>query len=117
MTLFPSTLPGVIDPGTAIHFGNFAFPTFGTGYDDAVVGGGGLMVAVTDRPEVRAFMAALATPQWGEGSMYEGTWQQLLPANARFDALVVFNPPMRRHRHRHRRRGPRRHLPLRRCPT
>lgn len=71
--------------------GSFDFPAIGGNYDDAVLGTALFAVAVTDRPEVRTLMAALATPAWGIGTS-RFTWPQLLPANVQFDASAMANP-------------------------
>jgi hypothetical protein len=91
MTLFPSILPGY--RGSDDPVGAFAFPGFGLGHDDAVVGTGSLAVAVTDRPEVRQVMAALASPDFGAGSA-QLQWPGDLPANTRFDTTTMVNPVM-----------------------
>jgi DNA-binding SARP family transcriptional activator/tRNA A-37 threonylcarbamoyl transferase component Bud32 len=93
MTPYPSFMPAVLGADDDLSAATFPFPTFGTAYDDAVVGGGGLAVAVTDRPEVRAFMSALASPDWGIGAS-QLTWPLLLPANARFLVASMTNPTM-----------------------
>jgi ABC-type glycerol-3-phosphate transport system substrate-binding protein len=93
MTPFPSFMPAEIGADDELSVGSFPFPTFGTGFDDAVVGGGSFAVAVTDRPEVRRLMAALASPDWGLGSA-ELEWPGLLPANVRFDTTTIVNPDM-----------------------
>jgi alpha-glucoside transport system substrate-binding protein len=91
MTPFPSFLPGVLGADTELPVGSFAFPNFGAGFDDAVVGGGDIAVAVTDRPEVRALMAALASPDWDIG-VSQLHWPLPMPANARFDVTRTANP-------------------------
>jgi DNA-binding SARP family transcriptional activator/ABC-type glycerol-3-phosphate transport system substrate-binding protein len=93
MTPFPSYMPGVLEAGAEVSAGSFGFPTFRPGYDDAVVGGGGMIVAITDRPEVRAFMSALASSDWGIGAT-QLEWPLLLPVNASFDGRNVANPVM-----------------------
>ena len=65
MTPFPSFMPDVLGGARRQPVGTFGFPTFGLGHDDAVMGGGGIAVAVTDRPEVRQVMAALASADMG----------------------------------------------------
>jgi alpha-glucoside transport system substrate-binding protein len=92
MTLFPSFMPASIG-ADELSVGSFPFPTFGTEFDDAVVGGGNFAVAVTDRPEVRRLMAALASPDWGLGSA-QRQWAGLLPSNARFDTTIIANPDL-----------------------
>jgi alpha-glucoside transport system substrate-binding protein len=91
MTPFPSFLPAVLDSDTALQVGSFAFPAFGAGFDDAVVGGGSVAVPVTDRPEIRTLMAALASPDWGVTAA-QRDWPLTLPANVRFDVAHVANP-------------------------
>jgi len=91
MTLFTNLLPAFMDSDDPV--GVFPFPGFGLGHDDAVVGSGGLAVAVTDRPEVRQVMAALASPEFGAGSA-PLEWLEYLPANARFDTSTMANPVM-----------------------
>ena len=92
MTPLPSFMPnlaGVVDQ----PIGAFAFPTFGVGHDDALVGGGVIAVALTDRPEVRKVMAALASADLGTGTT-QLDWPDALPANARFDTAQIANPVM-----------------------
>jgi alpha-glucoside transport system substrate-binding protein len=91
MTLSSQILPGLIDSDDRV--GAFAFPGFGLGHDDAVMGSGNLAVAVTDRPEVRQVMAALASPDFGARSA-QLTWPENLPANTRFDTTTMANPVM-----------------------
>jgi DNA-binding SARP family transcriptional activator len=91
MTPFPSYMPGVLETDADLTAGSFGFPTFGAGYDDAVVGGGAMMVATTDRPEVRAFMSALASSDWGVGAT-QLEWPLVLPVNASFDVGNAANP-------------------------
>ncbi len=71
----------------------FGFPTFGLGHDDAVMGGSAFAVAVTDRPEVRQVMAALASADMGTGTA-QLEWPTGFPANARFDVTTMVNPVM-----------------------
>ncbi len=92
MTPFPSFMPSFLG-SLEQPVGAFAFPTFGLGHDDALVGGGGLAVAVTDRPEVRQVMAALASADFGAGAA-QLVWPGTLPANARFDSTTMVNPVM-----------------------
>ena len=92
MTPFPSFMPATIGADAGLPVGNFPFPTFGSGFDDAVVGGGSFAVAVTDRPEVRSLMMALASPDWGLGTA-QRHWG-MLPANTRFDTTKFANPEM-----------------------
>jgi alpha-glucoside transport system substrate-binding protein len=91
MTPFPSFLPEVIAGSTGDSVATFEFPTFGQGHDDAVVGGGGMVVALTDRPEVRRVMAAFASPDMGVATT-QLPWPIGLPANTRFDTAKIFNP-------------------------
>jgi DNA-binding SARP family transcriptional activator/ABC-type glycerol-3-phosphate transport system substrate-binding protein len=96
MTPYPSFMPaavGALPSGTKPSVGVFGFPGFGARYDDAVVGGGEMMVPVTDRPEVRTFMAAVASPEWGLGAA-QSEWPLVLPVNARFDVRNMANPVM-----------------------
>jgi serine/threonine protein kinase/DNA-binding SARP family transcriptional activator len=92
MTPLPSFMPHLA--GTLEQpIGTFAFPAFGLGHDDALVGGGSIAVAVTDRPEVRQVMAALASGDYGTGTA-QVEWPDTLPANARFDSTTMVNPVM-----------------------
>ena len=93
MTPFPSFLPNLFAGTFPQPVGTFAFPTFGLGYDQALMGGGGIAVAVTDRPEVRVVMAALASPDMGAGTA-KFEWPIGLPANSRFDTAKMVNPQM-----------------------
>ncbi|MET0910900.1 MAG: ABC transporter substrate-binding protein, partial [Ilumatobacteraceae bacterium] len=90
MTPFPSFLPQQIINAPR-PLGTFAFPAFGLGHDDAVVGSNQIAVAITDRPEVRQVMEALASPDFGAASA-RLDWPSILPANARFDVSTMVNP-------------------------
>ena len=89
MTLFPSSLPSFTGAGFPV--GSFPYPAFGLGFDDAVLGSGAYAVAVTDRPEIRRLMEALASPEWGLGGA-QRTWPLTQPANVRFDTTAMVNP-------------------------
>jgi hypothetical protein len=91
MTPYPSSLPNTFGGTLEQQVGTFAFPTFGLGHDDAVVGGTAIAVAVTDRPEVRQVMAALASADMGAGTALQ-EWPTGFPANARFDVTTMVNP-------------------------
>ncbi len=93
MTLSAGFLPTLFEGNTELGVASSAFPTFGTDDDDAIVGTSRLAVAVTDRPEVRNLMTALASPSWGLGSS-ELEWFSPVPLNARFDVTRVANPEM-----------------------
>ena len=93
MTPAPSFMPGVLDAGDNLAAETFAFPEFRKGFDDAIVGGGALAVPLHDRPEIRRFMAALASPDWGAGAA-QLSWPLMLPTNARFDTATMANPEM-----------------------
>ncbi len=93
MTPFPSFMPTNIGHTLDKPVGVFAFPAFGLGHDDAVVGAGSLAVAITDRPEVRTVMAALASADFGAAAA-QLDWPEGLPANARFDTTKMANPVM-----------------------
>jgi alpha-glucoside transport system substrate-binding protein len=91
MTPWDSSLPGIVDAAHGNPVDTFGFPAFGLGHDDALVGGGGIAVAVTDRPEVRKVMAALASADFGAASA-QLEWPGDLPVNARFDTTKMINP-------------------------
>jgi alpha-glucoside transport system substrate-binding protein len=93
MTPFPSFMASYIGLTLEDPVGVFPFPTFGRGHDDAVVGAAGLAVAITDRPEVRKVMAALASADFGVAAA-QRDWSDALPANARFDTTTMANPVM-----------------------
>ena len=93
MTPFPSFMPLNLGHPLDKPVGVFEFPTFGLGHDDAVVGSGSVAVAVTDRPEVRQVMKAIASADFGAGGA-QLEWAEGLPANARFDTTTMANPVM-----------------------
>ena len=94
MTPFPSFMPAQIGAGRRrLRRQLRRSRPSGPATTTPSVGGGGFAVAVTDRPEVRAFMAALASPDWGVGSA-QLDWPGMLPANARFDVASMANPVM-----------------------
>jgi alpha-glucoside transport system substrate-binding protein len=90
MTPFPSFMPLNLGHPLDKPVGVFDFPTFGLGHDDAVVGSGSILVAVTDRPEVRQVMKAIASADFGAGGA-QLDWPDGLPANARFDTTTMAN--------------------------
>ena len=79
--LFSSAPPGT-RIGEDIDF--FVLPPVDPGQPTPTTGGGGFASALVDRPEVRAFMEFIASPEWGEvwASAADGTF---MPANRRFD--------------------------------
>jgi hypothetical protein len=91
MAPFPSYMPAIA--GTTRSLGSFEFPGASGAYADMVVGGGTFAVPVTDRPEIRALMAALASPDWGVGTARR---QALfgVPPNTRFDVATMANPAL-----------------------
>ena len=90
MTPYPSFMPLEIGDTGDNSVGIFAFPAFGLGHGDAVVGSASLAVAITDRPEVRKVMAALASADFGAATaQLEFSGGQ--PANVRFDATTMVN--------------------------
>jgi alpha-glucoside transport system substrate-binding protein len=93
MVPMPSFMPAFVELPADQPVGVLPFPGFEAGYDDAMVGGAWLAVAVTDRPEVRALVSALASPDWGVGSAALA-WPLRPPANARFDPDDMVNPVM-----------------------
>jgi alpha-glucoside transport system substrate-binding protein len=96
MTPFPSYLPASIEawriplPEDGLSVGSFPFPTFGTEFDDAVVGGGDFAAPVADRPEIRILLAAMASPDWGIGAS-QSDQPSSVPVNARFDVTNLAN--------------------------
>ncbi len=90
MTPYPSFMPLELQNTLDHPVGVFAFPAFGFGHDDAVVGSASLAVAITDRPEVRKVMAALASADFGAATA-KLDWSNGLPANVGFDATTMVN--------------------------
>ncbi len=72
----------------------FDFPTIDPQYSESMVGAGSYLVAVTDRPEVRAVMEFIASPDYGHASVAAGIG--FIPANTRFDLDLIPNDTERR---------------------
>ncbi len=72
----------------------FDFPTIDPRYSDTMVGAGGYVIAVTDRPEVREVMKYIASPDYGRASVEAGVGH--IPANTRFDLDAIPNATERR---------------------
>ena len=72
----------------------FDFPTIDPQYSDTMVGAGAYVVAVTDRPEVRAVMEFIASPDYGHASVEADIG--FIPANTRFDLDAIPNATERR---------------------
>jgi DNA-binding SARP family transcriptional activator/ABC-type glycerol-3-phosphate transport system substrate-binding protein len=93
MMPMPSFMPAWTGVDESLPLGSFEFPSFGEAYEDMVVGGGNVAVPVSDRPEVRSLMTAIASPDWGVGAA--GLVQDsTLPPNVRFDPATFENPAL-----------------------
>jgi alpha-glucoside transport system substrate-binding protein len=84
-TLNADNLPEGAEVGTNLDF--FVLPPLDPSQPTPMTGGAGLFSALVDRPEVRAFMEFVASPEWGQ------VWARIggvdfTSANRRFDASV-----------------------------
>lgn len=94
MLHFPSFLPTWhvgMEAGRNLDL--FDFPVINPEYATATVGGGGLVAQVKDRPEVRAVLKAMASPDFGRNLAATGAW--ILP-HRQFDLDNYPNPVDRR---------------------
>jgi hypothetical protein len=66
------------------------FPAIDPRYALAMEGGGDFAIAVSDRPEVRAIIRGLASPEWGES--WAGSEVPFIPAHSGFDLGVYADP-------------------------
>jgi alpha-glucoside transport system substrate-binding protein len=82
----PHRGPGVLGR----DIGVFYFPPIEADDTTHVSGGGSMAYASSDRPEVRAFLTFMASPQWGE--LWAGTeldtHESFISSNQRFDAAA-----------------------------
>jgi alpha-glucoside transport system substrate-binding protein len=88
--LFPASgyVPAFFDeaaPMVAIPF-----PIIDPAFASSMEGGGDLAIAVSDRPEVRAVMRGLASPEWGEQWARSGV--PFVPAHGGFELGTYTNP-------------------------
>lgn len=90
----PSFAPTWVESETGSVMDAFDFPVVDPRGAQSTVGGGMYVVAVTDRPEVRAVMEFIASPEFGRSSAESGFGY--IPADTRFDLSVVRNPTERR---------------------
>ena len=68
------------------------FPPVDPAYTASMEGGGDVAVAMSDRPEVRAVIRGLASPEWGR--IWAPTANNFLPAHVGFD-LEIYGDPLR----------------------
>lgn len=89
-------LPGLFEdtPDRPLDKAVLRFPTIDPRFADSMVGGGVLAIAIEDRPDVRAVMAAIASPEWLSESVDQYS-PNLLPANRRFDSSLFTDPAFR----------------------
>jgi serine/threonine protein kinase/ABC-type glycerol-3-phosphate transport system substrate-binding protein len=91
---FPSFAPYGLPKGSVGATSDaFAFPSPNPSHDDVLLGGGGIAVAFTDRPEVREVMRHLVGPNFGESWFTSGEGD--FSANLRFDTSL-YDPVWRR---------------------
>ncbi len=89
-----SFAPLIIGSGAGEVIDAFDFPTIDPQYSETMVGAGTYVVAVTDRPEVRAVMEFIASPDYGHASVEAAVGY--IPANTRFDLDAIPNATDRR---------------------
>ncbi len=91
---FASYASRVVGTGPEEVISTFDFPTIDPQFAETMVGAGTYVVAVTDRPEVRAVMEFIASPDYGQASAEAGIG--FIPANTRFDLQSIPSPTERR---------------------
>ena len=89
-----SFAPAVVGSEAGEVIDAFDFPTIEPEYSETMVGGGNYVVAVTDRPEVRAVIEFIASPDYGHASVEAGIGY--IPANTHFDLDTIPNATERR---------------------
>jgi DNA-binding SARP family transcriptional activator/ABC-type glycerol-3-phosphate transport system substrate-binding protein/tRNA A-37 threonylcarbamoyl transferase component Bud32 len=70
------------------------FPRLEAAYNPAVLGAGDIALPLTDRPEVRAVMRAISSPEWGSARA-EGLDQDFVSPHRGFDTSRFQDPIMR----------------------
>ena len=71
-----------------------SFPRIDPAFAAAVMGGGDIALPVTDRPEVRAVMRAIASPSWGSLRAQTETPPDFVPPHREFDVELFEDPIM-----------------------
>jgi ABC-type glycerol-3-phosphate transport system substrate-binding protein/tRNA A-37 threonylcarbamoyl transferase component Bud32 len=66
------------------------FPAIDPAFASSMVGGGDLVIAVSDRPEVRAVIRGLTSPEWGVSWAESGV--PFIPAHGGFDLEAYTDP-------------------------
>jgi alpha-glucoside transport system substrate-binding protein len=89
-----SFAPSITASGAGEVIDAFDFPTIDPQYSATMVGAGSFVVAVTDRPEVRAVMEFIASPDYGRAGVEAGIG--FIPANTGFDLDKIPNATERR---------------------
>jgi alpha-glucoside transport system substrate-binding protein len=95
LTPMPSFYPGLFESDDdPLDKTVFRFPTIDPRFADSMVGGGTLVIAIEDRPEVRAVMSTIASPEWLSDSVEDLTPTHLSP-NRAFDSTLYADPSFR----------------------
>lgn len=68
------------------------FPSIDPSFAPAVLGAGDVALPLTDRPEVRAVMRAIASPEWGAEWARTGTPLDFVPPHRDFDVGLFQDP-------------------------
>jgi alpha-glucoside transport system substrate-binding protein len=70
------------------------FPRIDASYAPAVLGGGDIALPLTDRPEVRAVIRAIASPEWGSIRAQTEIPPDFVPPHRQFDIGLFEDPIM-----------------------
>ncbi len=89
-TALPSFLPTVVGPAAAGNVAVADFPVLDPEFADWRVGGGEFAIAITDRPEVRAVMEFITSPDFGSARAAAGIG--FVPPSVDFDLDDIADP-------------------------
>jgi alpha-glucoside transport system substrate-binding protein len=70
------------------------FPTISPAYSSATLGSGDIALPVWDRPEVRAVVSAIASPEWGSGWAQGPYPLDFTPPHRDFDVDLITDPTL-----------------------
>ncbi len=89
-TSLPAFLPVVVGPESMQNVAVTDFPTIDPDFAEWRIGGGEFAIAITDRPEVRAVMEFIVSPEFGSARASAGIG--FVPPSIGFDLDKISNP-------------------------